>query len=233
MRVTLRTFAVAATALALVACGDSSTAPRTASSLRPSDRGPSLDLSLGSFELGTDFTVTPTGGVFPLAGGIYNVQFPANAICDPAVSTYGPDQWNAPCTTLATGIKIHATVSVSMFGIAVDFSPSLRFSPTAGNVYLYTDVYAPIILANGAYFSANPSALRPLAMYWAPELGAADVPDYLTDPTAVTHINLSTGRVWRRIKHFSGYNVYTGLPCNPSPTDPDCIDTSGSFQPPQ
>jgi len=42
-----------------------------------------------------------------------------------------------------------------------------------------------------------------------------------------THVNLTTGIVWRRVKHFSGYNISSGLPCDPSPDDPDCIDTGG------
>jgi hypothetical protein len=33
--------------------------------------------------------------------------------------------------------------------------------------------------------------------------------------------------VWRRIKHFSGYNVVSGLPCDPSPDDPNCVDNGG------
>lgn len=228
MRVNLRTLAVAAAVLGIAACSDSGTAPRTASSLRAADRGPSLDLSYGNLQLGSDFTLTSAGGTFPVAGGLYTVVFPANAVCDPSASTYGVDQWDAPCTTLSStqSITVHATVQLTMLGIAVDFSPSLRFSP-ATTVILYTDVYAPIIVANSAYFAANHAALRPLAMYWSPSLGAASVPDYLTDPTAVTHVDLVTGRVWRRIKHFSGYNVYSGQPCDPSPSDPDCIDTGG------
>lgn len=231
MRVTLRNFAVAAAALTIAACSDSSTAPGNASAVRPVGHGPSSDLLLGNLLLGTDFTLNSKGGTFPLAGGLYTVVFPANAVCDPAVSTYGTDQWDAPCTTLGKGqsIKVHATVSVTSTGLAVDFSPSLRFSPLT-TVTLYTDYYSAVITANSAYFSANHAALRPFAMYWAPVFGAASVPDYLTDPTAVTHVNITTGRIWRRIKHFSGYNVVSGQPCDPSQGDPDCIEVDGDLQ---
>lgn len=225
MRVNLRTLVVAAATLTIAACGDSSTAPGDASALRPAGHGPSLDLSLGNLLLGTDFTLNQNGGTFPLAGGLYTIVFPTNAVCD-LNSTYGTDQWDQPCTLATKSIKVHATVSVTSTGLAVDFSPSLRFSPSA-TVILYTDTYAATIKANSAYFSANHAALRPFAMYWAPTFLGATVPDYLTDPTAVTHVNLTTGRIWRRVKHFSGYSLSTGQACNPSPDDPDCIEVDG------
>jgi hypothetical protein len=40
-------------------------------------------------------------------------------------------------------------------------------------------------------------------------------------------VNLTTGLVWRRVKHFSGYSVTSGLACDPSPGNPDCVDTGG------
>src|SRR5262249_10160080 len=36
------------------------------------------------------------------------------------------------------------------------------------------------------------------------------VNEALTDPTLVTNHDPVTGKVWRRIKHFSGYNVAAG-----------------------
>src|SRR5579884_132179 len=92
MRVTLRSFAAAVAILAVAACSDSNTAPRTASSFRATDR-PTLDLSLGNLQFGTDFTLTRSGGTFPISGGLYTVVFPADAVCDPTISTYGPSQW--------------------------------------------------------------------------------------------------------------------------------------------
>jgi hypothetical protein len=64
-------------------------------------------------------------------------------------------------------------------------------------------------------------------VYYTPDFGATGYTDAGYDLSQITHINLSTGLVWRRIKHFSGYNVTSGLPCDPSPDDPDCIDTGG------
>jgi hypothetical protein len=64
-------------------------------------------------------------------------------------------------------------------------------------------------------------------MYYTPDLGTSAYTDAGKDNSLITHVNLSTGFVWRRVKHFSGYNILTGLPCDPSPDDPNCIDDGG------
>ncbi|HEX4684046.1 MAG TPA: hypothetical protein VH277_15120, partial [Gemmatimonadaceae bacterium] len=56
-----------------------------------------------------------------------------------------------------------------------------------------------------------------------------------SDASVATHVNLATGRVWRRIKHFSGYNIFTGEKCLPMSDDSNCVqvdvDLSSSFTP--
>jgi hypothetical protein len=108
----------------------------------------------------------------------------------------------------------------------VDFSPALRFNPSK-EVRISTGIYAPVLTTFSNYFAANPSALHFLGIYYAPSLSSAGTTDAALDNSLVTHVNLTTGQVWRRIKHFSGYNVFTGLPCDPSPDDPDCVDNGG------
>ena len=155
-------------------------------------------------------------------------QFPANSICDPATSTYGPGTWNDPCSTLADGqsVTITATYGFTASGFTIDFSPALRFNPNT-KVLIATNVYANAITSHADYYAANPSALHYLGIYYRPQLDGAAQTDAGSDASLVTHVNLNTGIVWRRIKHFSGYNVYTGLPCDPSPDDPDCVDDGG------
>ncbi len=191
---------------------------------------PSLDWNSGALFSGlrsTSFTVTSAGGLFQ-AGPLYSVLFPANSICDPTTSSYGPGTWDDPCTTLAAGqsVTITATYGFSNGALTVDFSPALRFNPNT-KVIIATSVYATSLTTFANYYAANPSALHFLGIYYEPQLGAAGQTDAGLDPTLVTHVNLTTGIVWRRIKHFSGYNVYSGLPCDPSPDDPDCIDDGG------
>jgi len=154
--------------------------------------------------------VSSSGGSFSI-GGLYTVSFPANSVCDPARSTYGAGEWDNDCVLLDPGqlVKIRATLVMSANGLAIDFTPSLRFSPNA-SVLISTDVFAPLIKANHDYFAKNPSALNPVAILYSANLGADVVSDYARDKSVATHINLNTGRIWRRVKHFSGYSIIPG-----------------------
>lgn len=215
-----------------ISCSDTTTTAPSGSGLQhsPPGKGPSLDWNSGALFNGarsTSFTVTAAGGTFQI-GGLYSVNFPANSICDPTTSTYGPGTWDDPCTTLAPGqsVTITATYGFSGSGLGVDFSPALRFNPNT-QVTISTNAYAFSLTTFASFFAANPGALHFLGIYYEPALGGAGQTDAGRDPSLVTHVNLTTGIVWRRIKHFSGYNVWTGLPCDPSPDDPDCIDDGG------
>jgi hypothetical protein len=232
MRGILRTLVAGVAAASVAACADTATSPRDASTRALSPGGaPVLDINpalwFSSLRTST-FTLTSAGGKFATGDGLYTVSFPANSVCDPSVSTYGPGTWNSPCATLQAGqsITVTATYGFTSHGLSVDFSPALRFNP-ATEVRISTSVYAPVLTAFASYFAANPSSLHFLGIYYAPDLSSAGKTDAAVDPTLVTHVNLTTGVVWRRIKHFSGYNVTTGLPCNPSPDDPDCVDDGG------
>src|SRR5215212_1885836 len=55
-----------------------------------------------------DLVVEPSGGVFFL--GKHALYFPANTICDPAISTYGPTEWDAPCTPISQPIRVQAVL---------------------------------------------------------------------------------------------------------------------------
>ena len=212
-------------------CSDSTTVPdRSVVRHEPVTGAPTLDLNSGSLFSGTrstTFTVTSAGGRFQI-GNSYWVTFPANSICDPSTSSYGPGTWDDPCATLPDGqsVTITATYGFTTSGYGVDFQPALRFNPNT-KVTIATSAYSFALTFFADYFAANPSALHFLGIYYAPSLDGSAQTDAGRDASLVTHVNLSTGIVWRRIKHFSGYNVYSGLPCDPSPDDPDCIDDGG------
>jgi hypothetical protein len=192
---------------------------------------PTLDFapsSLFSNYRTTTFTVTDDGGKFTIGDGLYTVVFPANSVCDPATSSYGAGTWDLPCTTLHDGqsITVTATYGFTKNGLSVDFSPALRFNPKT-EVRISTSVYAPILTRFSDYFASNPSSLHFLGIYYAPDLTSDGKTDAAFDTSLLTHVNLTTGVVWRRVKHFSGYSVTTGLPCDPSPDNPDCVDGGG------
>jgi hypothetical protein len=218
------------TVAALTACSDSPTSPReTPRTLSPRDV-PSLDYS-GPYRFGgfrtTSFVLTAAGGMYNIGDGFYSLNVPANGVCV-LESSYGPGEWDSPCQTLAgdQSITVTATFGFANGGPVIDFKPGLRFSPTA-QVTLSTGMYAPLLTTLRPLFSSNPSLLRFFGMYYTPDLGATATTDAAFDPSLVTHINLRSGLVWRRVKHFSGYNLVGGMPCDPSPNDPNCIETPG------
>ncbi|HEY4131854.1 MAG TPA: hypothetical protein VGM50_14640 [Gemmatimonadaceae bacterium] len=225
MRVNLRVLAATAAIVSVAACSDTATEPHPAAGVSAASRAPTFDYSNVGSRAGfqtTDFVVSSSGGSYSI-GGLFNVNFPANAVCDPDLSTYGDGEWNNACVVLAHDIQVHATLHLTGNGLAVDFQPELRFSPDA-QVTVSTDIFAPVITGSRDYLSRYPTTLRPLAMFYETSLSANAVGDYAVDPDAITHIDLGSGRIWRRVKHFSGYVMGNGAACNPSPDQPDCIE---------
>jgi len=224
--------AVAGAVVAVLAMGgcSESTAPTSLPrgvTVGPNGRPDLRPASVFAGPKSTTFTLTAAGGSFDV--GTFTVNFPANSVCDPSVSSYGPGTWDSDCATLGNGqsITVKATYGFTVSdGPVVDFSPALRFNPKT-TVTISTDLYAPVLTTFRAWFLANPSALRYFGVYYTPDFGTTAFTDAGRDESLVTHVNLTTGIVWRRIKHFSGYNISSGLPCDPSPDDPECIDDGG------
>jgi hypothetical protein len=152
--------------------------------------------------LSADLTVTPTGGWFRL--GNHGIFFPGHAICDPATSSYGVGHWDEPCTALDAPIEIHAEVRTQDGRSWVDFTPALRFAPTADSaqwvqIYLYSD---------GAY---DPEHLPEMNILWSQGIGDVGVDESVDDVTLRTFVDPDAGIAFRRIKHFSGYSVSSGI----------------------
>lgn len=230
MRESFRFLTAGLSLLIVVGCSESPSAPTATPARSLSASSPSFNYDSYRSSYGDSFAsfiVTPAGGSYSV-NGLFDVNFPANSVCDPDLSSYGEGTWNSSCVPLNRALRITAQVRLSSGGISVDFQPALRFVPTT-RVTVSTDLFASFIKANRGYFNANPAALRPFAMYYSPFIGGSRVADYLSDRSLVTHIDLNTGRVWRRVKHFSGYNVTSGESCDPADGDPDCIEVDGRF----
>jgi hypothetical protein len=174
-------------------------------SLAPAER-PTLLLSGGLPDsAAADFVVGPWGGVY-LAGN-HAVVFPAQAICDPATSGYGPDKWDAPCTPLQTSLRVHAEVRRRDGTTWVDFTPSLRFVPSNNPArWVWMAMYTPSAIgASGDLSSFN--------VLWANQIGGATVDETPLDPSLRTYVDTWSGVSMRRIKHFSGYVIGSGRSC--------------------
>lgn len=228
-----RKLAVAAAALMVLGCSDSTLSPGHAANRSLASGGaPTLDLNTSLTTGGMNTTtiiLTAAGGTYSIGNGLFTIKIPSNAVCDPAVSSYGDGTWDSPCTTLASGQSLAVTVTYGLTSANVpvlDVSPGIRFNPNSV-VVLGTNAYASSIVANASYYKSNPQALHYFGMYYTPDLGTTAYTDAGNDNSLITHVNLSTGNVWRRVKHFSGYNILTGLPCDPSPDDPNCVDDGG------
>ncbi|HEX2716609.1 MAG TPA: hypothetical protein VHM67_02955 [Gemmatimonadaceae bacterium] len=169
---------------------------------------PSLDVIVNSIapdSASADFTVTPSGGMFVL--GAHAVYFPANSICDPASSTYGPGEWDAPCLPLDRPIDIHAELRRTADGQSwLDFTPSLRFVPS-------DDPNGAVWVLMKLNSDATPENYRSYGIRWAPVFldSANQVEESQQDPSLRTYIDVGRDVVFRRIKHFSGYVVGDGL----------------------
>ena len=187
--------------LGTAACVDSPSAP---SSVNVPAGAPNAMVAINHMapdSTSATFTVNPNGGMFSM--GPHHVYFPARAICDPAKSTYGTTEWDKPCEPLSGSISVKAEVRVTDGVPWVFFTPNLRFVPSSYSsrwVWLYLETRRPITAADVDRFT----------ILWFSESGAEPVDESLSDPTLVTHIWPEVGLVYRRIKHFSGYQVHDG-----------------------
>jgi hypothetical protein len=143
--------------------------------------------------------------------------FPANSICDPATSSYGPGTWDQPCTPARSAIKIHAVVRTAKLGTWVDFSPQLRFVPSDN-----PGKWVWLFMLNPA--AAGSSDQSKFVIKYATQLGDLGVDDSQDDSSMRTY---SEGGILlsRRIKHFSGYASTSGRSCDPA-TEADCYPTN-------
>jgi hypothetical protein len=148
----------------------------------------------------TTFTINPRGSNTYVIG-VHKLAVPANTVCDPATSTYGPGTWDDPCALAADRITVTATSWTDLFGHPyVAFQPALRFRPSAkGSVTLYMmDKRATVdTTANIVYCSEDAVA-------------SSCVDESVADPSVATHTDATNGFLWRTLKHFSGYNIVSG-----------------------
>ncbi|AHG90237.1 hypothetical protein J421_2700 [Gemmatirosa kalamazoonensis] len=189
----LLTAAVAAVAVTLAACSDSSVSSvePSANALKPSG----VRMTIAS-------TSVTTATLFPQYDNVYvsveghRIVIPAYSICAVGVSGYGPGYWNAPCAPQTAPITFVITTSVNTDGSSrVTVQPDVRFAPGKTVMAYMKD-------AVGARTAGSFIAYCNL-------LGCVD--EGQTDPQMTTYRDASQGIIYRRLKHFSGYNVVFGF----------------------
>ena len=177
-------------------------------SLAPQGR-PHLDLVGGLPDsTSVDFIVGPNGGIFN--AGNHAVVFPAQSVCDPATSSYGPGTWDDPCTPLQSPITVHAEVR-RVNGSRPRWTSRRRCASCRRT-----------IRHAGSGWSCTPR--RPSAARISPDstfcgraaFGAAAVDETPADSSLRTYVDTWQGVSLRRIKHFSGYVAPASRSCDPA-----------------
>ncbi len=188
-----------AVAAGLAACSDQgSTAPQAAP-VTTEIQGSMQDLT-STDTIRFSITINPYQNTTYYLGSGNSLYFPAGSLCSTS-STYGPGEWDKPCTKSTVSVTVNAKAWIGSNGKPrVDFDKHIRFVPTT--------LPSQFVVIQFADFQAS---LDPwFNILYCPTATSACYDESKIDPTLATVRNPITGRVTRRIKHFSGYNVAAG-----------------------
>jgi hypothetical protein len=184
----------------LAACSDATTAP-----MRATRTVPTTAASVVSNGAIGDTTVqvvaidpAKKNSVNFGASSANRLSFPAGSICDIAFSSYGADQWDQPCAPQADVVLLTIKSWYDADGHPhSDFQPHMRFNPAADAVVLTMK---------------DRNGVQPnLAIVYCADLASACVDESIADPSLVTYRDPVNGNYYRRVKHFSGYNISSGF----------------------
>jgi hypothetical protein len=147
-----------------------------------------------------DMTIDPTHSTTWDLGDGNSLRIPRGALCSVG-SSYGPTEWDNSCTPAVSPVTIKVTLWTDANGHPrVDFVPNVRFAPSF-------DPREWVILT----FADWAASLHPwFNILYCPSATSACYNEALTDPSMATLRDPKTGKVTRRVKHFSGYNVAAG-----------------------
>jgi len=207
---------VGAVAAFAVACSDSVAPTRSATGFSAtaspafSKNNDNNDRQLiGTLEL------SPDGGRYHL--GEFDIVIPQGAVCEPATTKYGARHWNEDCSPARRTVVVNVIAKKRHNEVSIDFQPDLRFRPSAGWVRIETSAYSSLLTSNAIrQLSVGSPFFNSFAILYVPTGGASRIDEVRStnDPSMVTHVDLRTGLVWRRVKHFSGYMVSLGDKCD-------------------
>jgi len=146
--------------------------------------------------------------------GPNRLEIPAWAVCKLGTTSYGPEFWNAPCSPQTTLVQLTITVrNAASDNPSVDFQPAMRFAPQKA-VSLY--FYVPNVSQQDAknwVITYCPNAGSGSSTYASGSSGSTSgqcVNEALTDPDLQTFVDYNSNMLFRRLKHFSRYEVDAG-----------------------
>jgi hypothetical protein len=212
---------VGAVAVFAAGCRDAILEPNRANSFSAS-ASPLLSRNSANHDrtLIATLDLSPKGGTYHV--GDFDVVIPAGAVCDPRTTKYGARHWDADCRPARRSITVNVVAETRHGQVSVDFQPDLRFRPSAGWVRIETHAYSDLLTSDAArQLSPGASYFNQFAILYVPTGRTSRIDEVRSsgDASMVTHVELGTGLVWRRVKHFSGYMVSLGDKCTPTPDD--------------
>ncbi len=190
------------TAMLAAGCSDSTVAPQA----KPLDStipgGGATAALTGSDTLRFSFTIDPSHTTFYYLGAGNSITFPAGSLCDPSRSSYGAGQWDRWCPVATSPVTVNTKAWLDREGQPhLDFDRHVRFVPTlnpAGWVMLTLSDYGSSI------------DLWSKIAYCQTEQQSSCVDESKQDPTVATVTDPISGKLTRRVKHFSGYSLTSG-----------------------
>lgn len=188
---------------ALAACSENSVAPSSDAASAPmSVTGGGATAALTSTDtIRFSITIEPWHQTSYYLGSGNSIIFPAHSLCDVQTSTYGVTEWDKPCVPETSSTTVNAKAWLDANGHArVDFDRHLRFVPSTNPMQWVVLSFADLQASLDPFFN----------ILYCPTATSGCFDESVNDPTLLTVRNPITGRVTRRIKHFSGYNVAAG-----------------------
>jgi hypothetical protein len=204
----------------MAACSDVPTAPSNSARSAPSVAASMLSSSLLGDTVVQVVVLDPAkkNSVNFGASSANKLSFPANSVCDIALSSYGADQWNQPCAPQVGAVVLTIKSWYDAAGHPhSDFQPHMRFNPAADAVVLTLK---------------DRNGVQPgLGIVYCADLASSCVDESVADPSLVTYRDPLNGNYYRRVKHFSGYNIASGRSDDSAPSDSTSSSTSSSISP--
>lgn len=146
--------------------------------------------------------------------GPNRLEIPAWSVCKLGTTSYGPAFWNASCTPETRLVKLSVNVkNAASDNPSMDFQPAMRFSP---NKVVQLFFYVPNVNQQDAknwVITYCPNAGSGSATLNSDSTGSTSgqcVNEALTDPDLQTFVDYNANMLFRRLKHFSRYQVDAG-----------------------
>ena len=185
----------------LAACSENSVAPRMNAANSSSVAGGGSTADLTSTDTARfSITINPWQTTYYYLGNGNMLTFPAHSLCALG-SSYGPTEWDNPCTLATSSLTVNAKAWLDANGHArVDFDKQIRFAPSQNPSQWVVITFADLQASLDPFYN----------ILYCPTATSGCYDESKVDPSLATVRNPVTGKITRRIKHFSGYNVAAG-----------------------